>query len=59
MKAWLIALMGISGTSLGSLALVKGGSVAVDLGSIINVRVESARYGEGSEGLRGDLTLAW
>jgi 2-keto-4-pentenoate hydratase len=41
MKDWLIALLIVAGSSLRALALVKGGSVAVELGSLGNVRVES------------------
>jgi hypothetical protein len=41
MKTWLIALMVASGTLLGSLALLKGGLVAVDLGPLGSVHIES------------------
>jgi hypothetical protein len=41
MKTWLIALMIVAGTFLGSLALVEGGSVAVDLGPFGGVHIES------------------
>jgi hypothetical protein len=41
MKTWLIALMIVAGTFLGSLALVEGGSVAVDLGPLGSVHIAS------------------
>jgi hypothetical protein len=41
MKTWLIALMVVAGTFLGSLALLEGGSVAVDLGPFGSVHIES------------------
>jgi hypothetical protein len=41
MKTWLLALMIASGTLLGSLALLKGGLVTLDLGSLGSVHIES------------------
>jgi hypothetical protein len=41
MKHWLIALMIMAGTCLGSLALLETCSVAVDLGPLMSIRLGS------------------